>query len=435
MTSLLIRNATIVDPSQNLRERSDIAIRDGVIEGIGAGLDPSAFDEVLDADGLTAIPGLVDIHAHLREPGGEGAETIATGVRAAARGGFTTVFAMPNTSPVCDSPHIVRHAIDRAREAGNVRVLPVASVTRGLAGEELCDYAALLDAGAGAFSDDGRPVASAGVMRRAMQCIADLGAVILDHCEDMSLTGSGVMHEGEVSIRLGLPGIPRSSEATNAARNCALSLETGARLHICHVSNRETVAAIRFFRDRGAPITAEVSPHHLTLTDEAVARLGTMAKMKPPLCDESDRQALIEALEDGTIDCIATDHAPHAASSKKTTMDEAPFGIIGMEAAFPVLHREFVTPGRWTLGFLVERMTSVPARVVGLDAGRLRPGSRADVTLIRTGVECDFDEGRLGSKSRNCPWLNERMDLEVAATIAGGRIEHRDAGTGATQAT
>jgi dihydroorotase len=254
---------------------------------------------------------------------------------------------------------------------------------------------------------------------------------IFDHAEDLSLTGEGVMHEGNVSLRLGLKGIPRSSEATIVARDCALSYETGGRLHICHVSNRESVAAIRHWKDRGAPVTAEVSPHHLTMTDEAVAAgagYRTDAKMKPPLCSEDDRRMLVEALEDGTIDCIATDHAPHSPASKDTLFQEAPFGIIGFESAFSVLHRAFVETGRWRLDFLIEKMSLAPARVLGAEWGTLRPGSDADLALLRIGEEFEFDESRLRSRSRNSPWLGERFGARVACTVSAGRAVFEEEG-------
>jgi len=271
-------------------------------------------------------------------------------------------------------------------------------------------------------------VATADIMRRAMECTRELGVVILDHCEDLSLTGEGVMHEGPTSARLGLAGIPRLSEAAFVMRDCALSLLTGARLHICHVSNAESVEVIRWYKSRGAPITAEVSPHHLTLTDELVATgsngrgaYDTHAKMKPPLCEESDRQVLIAALEDGTLDCIATDHAPHSPASKATLFDEAPFGILGMETAFPVCYTEFVANGRWTLPWLVERMTIAAARAVGIDAGTLRVGAAADLTILDLNGSHVFREPDLRSKSRNCPWIGSAMKARVGATLVGGR--------------
>ena len=422
--SMLIYGGTVVDPASGVHEARDVLISNGRIDAVEAGISKERASTHVDATGRIVAPGFVDIHTHLREPGGEASETVASGTHSAATGGFTTVFCMPNTTPVNDSPMIVKHIIREAEQAGYARVLPVAAVTTGMGGERLNDYAALLEAGAGAFSDDGLPVANAAMMRRAMQCIAPLDVVIMDHCEDMSLTGPGVIHEGTVSARLGLPGIPRLSESVLVARDAALALETGAHLHICHVSNVESIEAIRHFKARGARLTAEVSPHHLTLTDERVRDFDVNAKMKPPLCDETDRIALIEALEDGTIDIIATDHAPHAPAKKETTIDQSPFGILGFETAFAVLHREFVATGRWTLDFLIERLTVGPARIVGGSWGTLRPGSSADLAIIDPASDWTYSEADIRSRSRNSPWLGESFMARVVQTVFEGRIVH-----------
>ena len=420
----------MIDPAQRLNDRRDLLVAGGRIVALDRSIPPGAGDAVIRGEGLLVIPGLVDLHCHLREPGGSASETIETGTRAAAAGGFTTVACMPNTNPVCDSPVVVRYIIDRAEQVGSARVAPIAAVTKGQTGEQLADLGALKTAGALAFSDDGRPVPQASVMRRALQYARMLDTPIFDHAEDMSLTGDGVMHEGVVSLRLGLKGIPRSSEATIVARDAALCLETGGRLHICHVSNKDSVAAIRHFKERGAPLTAEVSPHHLTLTDEAVEAgprhalhevYRTSAKMKPPLCEEEDRQVLIEALEDGTIDCIATDHAPHFPASKDTVFDAAPFGILGFESALAVLWKAFVDSGRWKADFLIEKCAVAPARVVRAPWGTLRVGQPADVALVQTGVRYAFDASCLRSRSRNSPWLGESLTARVAGTLWGGR--------------
>ncbi|HVZ95164.1 MAG TPA: dihydroorotase [Phycisphaerales bacterium] len=433
MPKTLIRGCTLLDPSQRLYAPMSILIAGRTIEAVHPVISAERADRVIEAGGLVAAPGFVDIHVHLRQPGGEGSETIRSGTDAAARGGFTTVYAMPNTNPVCDSSVVVRYVIDRAEEAGSVRVVPIGAVTLGQKGEDLVDFGALLQSGAGAFSDDGRPVANAEVMRRALECCRDLGAVIFDHCEDMNLTGDGVMHEGAVSFRLGLKGIPRLSESTLVARDSALALATGGRLHICHVSNKDSVHAIRSMKRHGAPVTAEVSPHHLTLTHEAVESIdagpgsfSTSAKMKPPLCAEEDRQVLIEALTDGTIDCIATDHAPHSPASKDTTFEDAPFGIVGLESAFPVLYNEFVATGKWTLDFLVEKMTAAPARVVNQPWGTLKPGGSADIVLLDLSGTTEFSADHLGSKSRNSPWLGRTFKSRIAATFAQGTCVFAD---------
>lgn len=423
----LIKGAHLIDPSQGIDDRRDILIERGRVTQVDRKLDRTSAERVVEAKGLIAAPSFIDLHTHLREPGGEQSETIATGTQAAARGGYGRIYCMPNTRPVCDSTVAVKQIIDRAREACGVRVHPVASVTRGMSGTELTDFGALLAAGAGAFSDDGLPVANAELMMLALECTRDIGAVVFDHCEDLSLTGEGVMHEGTVAFRLGLRGIPRASESTVVARDCALALATGGRLHVCHLSNTESIEAIRHFKTRHAPVTAEVSPHHLTLTDARVGPYDTHAKMKPPLCEDADREALIAALEDGTIDCIATDHAPHAPALKADTFDQAPFGIIGMETAFAVLHTAFVRTGRWTLAFLIEKMAQAPARVMGRsDWGTLRDGASADLTLLDVETSYELTPSHLGSRSRNCPWIGERFVGRPALTMVGGRIAWAD---------
>lgn len=437
MSKTLIAGARVVDPSQGLDSVRNILVENGRIAALMPTAERPPADSVVDVAGLVVCPGFIDLHVHLREPGGSASETIATGTRAAAIGGYTTVFCMPNTTPVCDSPITVRYILDRANDAGLVRVVPIAAVTTGQEGELLSDMAALRDAGAGAISDDGRPVTSSDVMRRAMEHAASLGITVFDHCEDLSLTADGVMHEGAVSVRLGLKGIPRASEAACVARDCLLSLLTGCRLHICHVSNVDSVEAIRHFKKRGAPVTAEVSPHHLTLTDaevagsDAASAYNTHAKMKPPLCEDIDRRALIEALEDGTIDCIATDHAPHSPASKATTFEVAPFGIIGMETAFPVLYTEFVRTGRWTLEFLIDKMSCAPVRVMGelaqtRELGTLRPGAPADLVMLQLDQPRVLENSMLGSRSRNCPWLGRTLHARAVGTMAGGRWAWND---------
>jgi len=424
----VIRGARVIDPAQGIDEARDILIEHRRIARSAARIDPEAGDRVIEARGLIAAPAFIDLHTHMREPGGEQSETIATGAQAAARGGYARIFCMPNTRPVCDSTVAVKQIIDRAKEACGVRVYPVASVTRGMESAELCDFGALQMAGAGAFSDDGLPVTNAEMMMLALECTRDIGAVVFDHCEDLSLTGEGVMHEGTVAFRLGLRGIPRASESTIVARDCALSLATGGRLHVCHLSNIESIEAVRHFKARGAPVTAEVSPHHLTLTHDRVGAYDTHAKMKPPLCEESDRAALIAALEEGVIDCIATDHAPHAPALKADTFDQAPFGIIGMETAFAVLHTAFVATGRWTLSFLIEKMSTAPARVMAKpDWGTLREGVTADIVLLDTETAFTFAVDHLGSKSRNCPWIGDRFTGRPVMTVVGGRIAWADA--------
>jgi len=422
---LLICNGTVVDPSQGIHTQMDILVEGERIAAVAKSIPLDRADEVIDAKGLHVFPGFIDIHVHLREPGNEGAETIKSGTWAAAKGGYTTIMAMPNTQPVCDTTTGVHYIVSRAAAEGYVNVIPIAAVTRGQQGEELTNFGALRDAGAGAFSDDGYPIMNADIMRRALEYTRMLNIPIFEHCEDNNLSGDGVMHEGRVSLELGLKGIPRVSESTAVARNVALAAHTGGHIHICHVSARESVQAIREAKRSGVRVTAEVSPHHLTMTDEAVRGYNTHAKMKPPLCAEEDRLALLEGLEDGTIDCIATDHAPHTPTSKNSVFDHAPFGIIGMEPAFPVLYTTFVATGRWTLDFLVERMTISPARVMSADWGTLEVGRKADIALVQLGTEYVFGLEHIGSKSRNCPWLGDKMLARIAGTIVSGDVRYK----------
>ncbi|MDK2970534.1 MAG: dihydroorotase [Candidatus Sumerlaeota bacterium] len=425
MTRTLISNGTVIDPAQGIHAQLDVLVEDGRVLDMQRTIAAEQAAEVIDASGLVVAPGFVDLHVHLREPGGEGAETIASGTRAAAFGGFTTIYAMPNTNPVCDTQTGVAYVLSRAASEGLVKVVPIAAVTIGQQGTDLTNLGALKDAGAGAFSDDGHPIMNAEIMRRVLEYTRVLERPVFEHCEDLNLTGQGVMHEGLVSLQLGLKGIPRVSESIIVARNVALAAATGGHIHICHVSARESVEAIREGKRSGVRVTAEVTPHHLTMTDEAVRGYDTHAKMKPPLCAEEDRLALVAGLEDGTIDCIATDHAPHSSTAKNNVFDAAPFGIIGMESAFPVLYTTFVETGQWTLDFLIERMTNAPAKIVDRRIGSLQTGMPADIVLLEMGTEYTFDASYIGSKSSNCPWLGQRLKGRIAATMVDGRIVHR----------
>lgn len=426
MPRLIVLNAQVVDPSQGLNGRFDVLVEEGRIAAIGKKTAPGRQDRVVDAKGLVLAPGFIDLHTHLREPGGETSETIETGTRAAAAGGFTTIYCMPNTNPVCDSETGVQYVLSRAESVGCVHVIPVVAITRGHEGEHLTNFGRLQACGAGAISDGMKGVVNAEVMRRALEYTSMLGMPVFEHCEDTDLAGDGVMHEGPVSLRLGLKGIPRTAESIMVARNVSLAAATGGHIHICHVSTRESVEAIREAKRNGVRVTAEVSPHHLLLTDEAVADYDTSAKVKPPLCGEDDRVALVQALEDGTIDCIATGHAPHSAGSKDNVFDNAPFGVIGLESAFPVLHTEFVATGRWTIDFLVEKLTTAPARVMSQPWGKLDKGSAADFVLIRTGESYRFGREHLRSRSANCPFLGRQMTARIAATFVDGNPVHED---------
>lgn len=422
MTKTVIVDATVVDPSQGLNTKMDILVENGVITELQPDIPVRLADHVIYGRGMVVAPGFIDLHTHMREPGGEGAETIETGTRAAAKGGFTTIFCMPNTRPICDTVTGVQYIFSRSQSIGCVKVNPVAAITKGEEGEELTNFGQLHGAGVRAFSDDGRPVMNSEVMRRALEYTRMFNAPIFEHCEDLNLTGKGVMNEGVTSNRLGLKGIPRVSESTMVSRNVALAQATGGHIHISHVSTRESVEAIREAKRNGIKVTAEITPHHLTMTEKDVIGYNTLAKMKPPVCEEEDRLALVAALEDGTIDCIATDHAPHSTMSKANVFDDAPYGIIGMESAFPLLYTQFVATGRWSLEFLIEKLSLAPATVMNERWGTLKPGSAADLVMIQLNDPYIFSLEHLGSKSRNCPWLGQKMLARISATMVDGKV-------------
>jgi dihydroorotase len=435
---IVIRNGRVIDPAQGLDAIADVVIEDGRIRGIAvrgraeAGRPEGALE--LDASGLVVCPGFIDLHAHLREPGFEYKETIATGTRAAAAGGFTTVCCMANTNPPIDTRATVEYVLRTAAEQGVIRVLPVAAITRGLAGRELTEMADLADAGAVGFSDDGKPVVSGQVMRRAMEYASMLGRPVMPHLEDPGLAEGGVMNEGPVATRLGLKGIPAEAEEVELYRDLALARLTGCHLHVLHVSTAGSVELIRRAKERGIRVTAEATPHHLTLTDELVAgqwrsaawRLDpydTSTKVNPPLRSSADVRAVLEGLKDGTIDCIATDHAPHADVDKNVDYESAAFGISGFETALGVL-LGLVHDGELTLPFLIERLTVRPAQVLNLPYGRLTVGSTADVTLFDPEREWDVDPQRFFSKGKNTPLAGATLRGKVQLTFFGGRPVH-----------
>jgi dihydroorotase len=417
---LVIRGARVLDPAAGIDEVRDLVVRDGRVGGSPDGL------EVIEAEGMVAVPGLVDPHVHLRTPGREDLEDIASGTLAAAAGGFVTVLAMPNTRPPVDNAAILGSLIETAERDAVVRVGFLAAITVGQRGRELTEQAELAALGAAGFSDDGVPVADAAVMRRALQYQALVGLPLVLHEEDPALSGAGVAHEGAVATQLGLAGIPSVSESVAVARDVALAEYEGAAIHVCHVSARETVEELRRAKARGVRVTAEVTPHHLALTDAAVASLDpSRYKMNPPLREEGDREALLAALIDGTIDCIATDHAPHDADEKEVPFEEAPFGVTGLETAFAVCHTRLVRPGHLSLELLVRRMSSDPAAALGLPVPTLADGAVADVALIdpREGWTVGADGFR--SKSRNSSFLGDELTGRVNLTIAGGRLAWR----------
>jgi len=421
---LLVRGARVLDPRAGLDARLDVRVRAGVIAELGEALE-AGDAEVLDGAGRHLVPGFVDPHVHLRTPGQEHEEDLDTGTRAAAAGGYVAVLAMPNTDPVVDTPPVLHALRDAARREARVPVGFLAAITRGQAGEALTEMAALREAGAVGFTDDGRPVARAAVLRRALQYQKLCGAVLALHEEDPSLSGDGVMHEGEVSARLGLAGIPSISESTLIARDAAIAGYEGGRIHVQHVSAAESVAAIAEAKARGVRITAEVTPHHLTLTDEVVRTLDTRCKMNPPLRAPRDRAALVAGLRDGTLDCVATDHAPHAREEKEVPWEEAAMGTTGLETAFAALHTHLVLPGALPLTVLLERMTA-GAALFGLATPEIAVGRRADLALLDLDAEWEVGEAGYESRSENCCFAGQRLRGKVLATVAAGAVAHRE---------
>jgi dihydroorotase len=424
---LLIRGAHLFDPREGLDSIGDVLVRDGSIAAVGdQGLDPPDDVETLDADGLHAFPAFVDPHVHLRTPGREDEEDIETGTRAAAAGGYCQILAMPNTDPVVDSASILQSLRERAREEARVPTGFTAAVTRGQAGTQLTEMAELMDAGAAGFTDDGLPVRDAGVLRQALQYQRLAGGVIALHEEDPALSGAGVMHEGAVSALLGLAGIPSISESTMIQRDCAIALFEEARLHLQHLSARESVVAVEQAKQAGASVTCEVTPHHLCLTDETVRSLdASRFKMNPPLRSGADRKALIEALRSGTIDCVATDHAPHAREEKEQPFEVAPMGVTGLETAFAALHTHLVLQGVLDLATVVERMTA-GTEPFGLRVPRLARDARADIVLVDLGAEWDVGEAGYESRSSNNAFAGQTLTGRVRMTVADGVVAYRE---------
>jgi dihydroorotase len=421
MPSLLIKNGRVLSPEDKLDGELDVLIEDGVTRQIAAHLEVRA-DETLDARGQVVAPGFIDIHVHLREPGGEISETFETGLQAAVAGGFTAVCPMPNTKPIIDRPELVRAGIEKAQRLGLARVFPIAAVSMGSQGESLVDMAALATAGAVAFSDDGRPVKTAGLMRRALEKARSLGVPIIDHCEEPSLTGLGVINEGPVAERLKLRGAPNCSEDVCVARDLILAEAAGGHVHIAHLSTARAVEMVRVAKRRGIRATCEVTPHHFTLTDEAVAQYGTHAKMNPPLRSAKDLEAVLAGLADGTVDAIATDHAPHAPELKAKSLAEAPNGVIGLETALGLALTHLVHTGRISLAHLVVLMSTNPARLINQPLGRLQVGAAADLTLFDPDLEWTYRAAEGRSKSRNSPFDGWKLKGAATATIVGGRI-------------
>ncbi len=418
---LVIRSARVVDPVEGIDAVLDVRIDAGVIAQLGESLDTNEH-RVIEAGGRMLVPAFVDPHVHLRTPGREDEETITSGTAAAAAGGYCAILAVPNTDPVVDQPELVRGLRARAEAEASIPVGFMAALTKGQAGEELAELAALADAGAAAFSDDGRPVAAAGVMRRALQYNAVTGRMIAVHCEEQTLTRGGHAHAGAIAAELGLGGWPSLGESLMVARDVDLSADTGQPVHLMHLSARESVDHLRRAQASGAHATAEATPHHLCLTDEAIRGLDPNLKMNPPLRSDADRAALVEAVRDGTIAAIATDHAPHAPEEKDVPFESAPFGVLGLETAFAALYTYLVAPGVLPLATVLERMSAGPAAIFGLDRPRLAVGAPANLTLLDLGATWRVKATKLRSRSTNSWLLGRRLTGRVALTVAAGRV-------------
>jgi dihydroorotase len=425
--TVLIRGAHLLDPRAGLDGPGDLLVRDGAIAQVGAPGSIEAPDgaEVIDGEGLHALPAFVDPHVHLRTPGREDEEDIDTGTRSAAAGGYCAILAMPNTDPVVDSASILRSLRERARAEARIPTGFTASITMGMGGDEMTEMAELADVGAVAFTDDGLPVRSAGMMRKALQYQRLAGRVLALHEEDPSLSGDGVMHEGDISALLGLAGIPAVSESVQVARDCELAAYEDGRIHVQHVSARATVEVLRQAKADGVKVTAEATPHHLLLTDEAVRSLDSRFKMNPPLRSEDDRQALIEGLREGVLDCVATDHAPHSREEKEQPFEVAPMGVTGLETAFAAIHTGLVVPGTIGLDLLVERMTA-GCEPFGLAPPTLQQDAPANVTLVDLAGEWEVGEAGYESRSANCAFDGRRLTGRVRMTIAAGAVAFRE---------
>ena len=424
MSQLLIKNGRVIDPASATDMLADILVRDGVIAAAGANIDAPGV-EVFDATGLIVAPGFIDMHVHLREPGFEHAETIETGARAAAAGGFTSICCMPNTLPVNDNATVTSYIVERARKFAVTNVFPIGAITKNSAGEELSAIGSMKAAGVVAISDDGRPVMNARVMRRAMEFARSFDLPVIDHCEDLNLSAGGDMHEGYESVRLGLRGIPASSEDVMVARDILLAEATGARFHVAHISTHNAMAMVAYAKKHGLPVTCETTPHHFALTDSQMLPYDSNFKMKPPLRTACDAGAVVDGIVAGAVDAIATDHAPHPGSEKMQEFEKCPFGIIGLETALGLALEHLVHTGKISLTRLVALLTTGPARVLRLDRGTLRVGVPADVTIFSTDLEWTYDVNQSFSKSRNSPFDGHKFRGGPMATIVDGAMVWR----------
>lgn len=420
----LITNGIILDPGR-YHGPGELLIEAHTITAVGpdlaASLRSNRHVKTIDAKGMLVVPGFIDLHVHLREPGFEYKETIASGAMAAVAGGFTSVCCMPNTNPVNDNQSVTDFILAKAAAAGKARVLPIGAITKGSEGKELAEIGELVDAGCVAISDDGRPVMNSSVMRRAMEYARAFGLTVVDHCEDLHLTARGCMNEGVISTQLGIPGMPNAAEDIMVARNLALAELTGAKLHLAHISTAGSVQLLRHAKARGIAVSAEACPHHFMLTDEAAKTFDTNTKMNPPLRTAADVDAIKEGLADGTIDVIATDHAPHAVQEKQLEFDAAPFGIVGLETALP-LTLSLVEEGALTLEAAISKLTTAPARIFGLSSGTLAPGAEADIVILDPTREWTIDPSRFFSKGRNTPFAGWTVRGKVLKTFVGGTL-------------
>ncbi len=421
MKSLHIKGGRVIDPALNFDAVADVLILDGKVYAVGHELHADNVP-VFDATGSIVAPGFIDMHVHLREPGIEHAETIETGARAAAAGGFTTICCMPNTNPVNDSATVTSYIVQRAREVAPVNVFPIGAITLGSRGEELAAIGSMHEAGIVAISDDGRPVMNARVMRRAMELARALNIPVIDHCEDLNLSAGGDMNEGPESVRLGLRGIPSASEDVMVARDLLLAELTGASFHVAHLSTQRSMAMVAFARNRGVNVTCEVTPHHFAITDQELCSYDSNYKMKPPLRRSGDVESIIEGIRNGTVDAIATDHAPHPGDEKMQEFERCPFGITGLETAIGLTLSELVHPGHITVKRMVELFTTGPASVLRMNRGTLSPGAPGDVTVFDLTTAWTFDVRQSLSKSRNSPFSGRQFKGGPVATVTGGEI-------------
>ncbi|MFA6823534.1 MAG: dihydroorotase [Geobacter sp.] len=419
--NLLIKGGRVIDPSQGIDDTLDVVVENGRVKEIGKGLAAPAGAETIDASGRYVVPGLIDMHVHLRDPGLEYKEDIVSGTRAAVAGGFTSVACMPNTKPAIDNKAIVSYIINKAKTEGFCNVFPVGTITQAMHGDRLAEMGELKEAGCVAVSDDGKPVKNSELMRRALEYANGMGILVISHAEELELVGEGVMNEGFTATELGLKGIPRVAEDIATAREIMLAEYVGAPVHIAHVSTAGSVRIIREAKARGVKVTCETAPHYFTLTDDAVRGYNTNAKMNPPLREAADVAAIKQGLKDGTIDCIATDHAPHHLDEKDLEFNEAMNGIIGLETSLP-LSLGLVREGAISLQQLVEKMSCNPAKILGVDRGTFKAGSVADITVIDPDKAWTVEADQLASKSKNSPWLGERMTGAAAATVVAGKV-------------